>query len=142
MLLLLFPHLFCHEVMGPDAVIFIFWMLSFKSAFSLSSFILIQRLFSSCLLSAIRVMSSVHQTLLIFLLAILIPSWASSSPAFCTMYSACKLSKQGNNIQSWCTPFLILGMCPIIWPKEGRISRKKLTSTVLYFYNIYRIISL
>ena len=26
----------CHEVMGPDAMIFIFWMLSFKPAFSLS----------------------------------------------------------------------------------------------------------
>ena len=29
----------CHEVMGSDAMIFIFCMLSFKSAFSLSSFI-------------------------------------------------------------------------------------------------------
>ena len=28
----------CHEVMGPDAMIFIFWMLSFKPTFSLSSF--------------------------------------------------------------------------------------------------------
>ena len=27
----------CHEVMGPDAIIFIFWMLSFSPAFSLSS---------------------------------------------------------------------------------------------------------
>ena len=45
----------CHEVMGPDAMIFIFWMLSFKPAFSLSSFI--KRLFSSSLLSAVRVMS-------------------------------------------------------------------------------------
>ena len=27
-----------HEVMGPDAMIFIFWMLSFKSTYSLSSF--------------------------------------------------------------------------------------------------------
>ena len=25
----------CHEVMGRDALIFVFWMLSFKSAFSL-----------------------------------------------------------------------------------------------------------
>ena len=29
----------CHEVMGPDAMILVFWMLSFKSAFLLSSFI-------------------------------------------------------------------------------------------------------
>ena len=36
-----------HEhMMGPDAMIFIFWMLSFKPAFSFSSFTLIKRLFS------------------------------------------------------------------------------------------------
>ena len=35
-----------HEVMGPDAMIFIFWMLSFKPTFSLSSFTFIKRLFS------------------------------------------------------------------------------------------------
>ena len=29
----------CHEVMGPDALILVFWMLSFKPTFSLSSFI-------------------------------------------------------------------------------------------------------
>ena len=28
----------CHEVMGPDAVILVFWMLSFKPTFSLSCF--------------------------------------------------------------------------------------------------------
>ena len=28
----------CHEVMGPDAMILVFWMLSFKPAFPLSSF--------------------------------------------------------------------------------------------------------
>ena len=28
----------CHEVMGPDATILVFWMLSFKKTFSLSSF--------------------------------------------------------------------------------------------------------
>ena len=36
-----------HEVMGPDAMIFVFWMLSFKPTFSLSSFTFIKRLFSS-----------------------------------------------------------------------------------------------
>jgi len=45
--------------------------------------------------------------LLIFLLAILIPVFASSSPAFCTMYSAYKLNKQDNNIHPWYTPFPI-----------------------------------
>ena len=85
----------CHEVMGVDAMILVFWMLSFKPTFSLSSFI--NRLFSS-LLSAIRVMSSAYLRLLIFLSAILIPSYASSSPAFLMMYSAYKFNKQGDNI--------------------------------------------
>ena len=42
-----------HEVMGLDAMILIFWMLSFKPTFSLSSSTLIKRLFSSSFLSAI-----------------------------------------------------------------------------------------
>ena len=37
----------CHEVMGPDIVIFVFWILSFKPGFSLSSFTFIKRLYSS-----------------------------------------------------------------------------------------------
>ena len=36
----------CHEVMGLDAMIFVFWRLSFKPTFSLSSFTFIKRLFS------------------------------------------------------------------------------------------------
>ena len=48
----------CHEVMGLNAMILVFWMLSFKPVFSLSSFTFIKRLFSAYLLSAIRVISS------------------------------------------------------------------------------------
>ena len=44
----------CHEVMGLDAMILVFWMLNSKPTFSLSSFTFIKRLFSS-LLSAVRV---------------------------------------------------------------------------------------
>ena len=40
----------CHEVMGPDAMIFVFWMLSFKPTFSLSSFTFVKSLFSSSML--------------------------------------------------------------------------------------------
>ena len=79
----------CHEVMGPNAMIFIFQMLSFKPTFSLSSFTFIKRLFSSSSLSAIRVVSSAYLRLLIFLPAIFIPAYASSSLAFhmmCTTY--------------------------------------------------------
>ena len=38
-----------HEVMGPDAMILVFWMLSFKLTFSFSFFTFINRLFSSSL---------------------------------------------------------------------------------------------
>jgi len=81
------PSIF-HEVMGPDAMILIFWMLSFKPTFSLSTFTFIKRLFSSSSLSAIGVVSSAYLRWLIFLPAILIPACASYSPAFLMMYSA------------------------------------------------------
>ena len=42
----------CHEVMGPDAMILVFWMLSFKPTFSLSSFTFIKSLCSPSSLSA------------------------------------------------------------------------------------------
>ena len=87
----------CHEVMGPDAMIFVFWMLSFKPTFSLSYFTFIRRLFSSSL-SAIRLVSSAYLSLLIFLPEILIAACTSSSPAFCMMSSTYKLNKPGDKI--------------------------------------------
>ena len=51
-----------------------------------------------------------------FLLAILIPACASSSPAFHMMYSACKLNKQGDNIQPWSTPFPIWSQFVVPYP--------------------------
>ena len=122
----------CHEVMGPDAMILLFWMLIFKPAFSLSSFIFIKRLFSASLLSALKVVSSAYLRLLIFLPGILIPACASSSLAFCTMYSAYKLNKHNDNIQTWCTPFPIWNQsvvpCPVLtvasWP-EYRVLRRQ-----------------
>ena len=96
----------CHEVIGLDAMmIFIFWRLSFKPAFPLSSLNLIKRLFGSSSLSAIRM---AYLMLFIFLLEILIPALKSSSLAFRIMYSAYKLNKQGDNIKPWQTPFSIL----------------------------------
>ena len=106
--------------MGPDATILVFWMVSFKPTFSLSSFTFIKRLFSS-LLSAIRVVSSAYLRLLIFLPAILIAAYASSSPAFLMMYSAYKLNKHGDNIQ----PFPIWNQSVIPCPV--------LDSNILYF---------
>ena len=80
-----------HDVMGPDAMILVFWM----------------RLISSSLLSAIRVVSSAYLRLLIFLPAILMPACVSASPAFYMMYSAYKLNMHGDNIQPWHDPFPI-----------------------------------
>ena len=94
-----------------------FLMLSFKPTFLLSSFNLIKRLFSSSL-SALSVVSSAYLRLLIFLMAVLISAYASSSPAFLMMYSAYKLNKQGDNIQPWPTPFTIWNQsvipCPVL----------------------------
>ena len=119
------------EVMGPDAMIFIFWMLNFKPTFSLSSFTFIKRPFSSASLSAIRVVSSAYLSLLVFLPAILIPAYASSSPAFLMMYFAYKLNKQGDNIQPWRTPFPVWNQsvvpCPVLtvasWPAYRFLKR-------------------
>ena len=98
-----FPPSICHEVLGPNAMILVFWMLNFMPAFSLS-FTLINRLFSSSSLSAIRVVSSAYLRLLIFLPEILLPACALSTLAFYVMCSAYKLNKQGDNIQPWHTP--------------------------------------
>ena len=87
----------------------------FKPLFSFSSFTFIQRLFSFSI-SAIRMVSSEYMWLLIFLLPILIPACASSSPAFHLMYSACKLNKQSDNIQLWHTPFPIWNQSVVIYP--------------------------
>ena len=114
----------CHEVMALDVMILVFWMLSFKPAFSLAFFTVIKKLCNSSSLSAIRVVSSIYLRLLIFLSAILIPACDSSSLVFCVMYSACKLNKQGDNIQPCYIPFPILNLsvvpCPVStvasWP--------------------------
>ena len=121
----------CHEVMAPDAIILVFWMLSFKSAFSLSSFTFIETIFSSSL-SASEVISSVYLRLLIFLPAILIAPYDLSSLAFHVMYSAWKLNKQGDNIQPWHTPFPIWNQsvvpCPVLtvasWPAYRFLKRQ------------------
>jgi len=52
----------CHEVMRPDAMILVFWMLSFKTAFSLSSHFhqeALQFLFTFCHKSGVVYISEV-----------------------------------------------------------------------------------
>ena len=108
----------------------VFWMLSFKPTFSLSSFTFIKRLFSPSSLSAIRVVSPVYLRILVFLSALLIPACASSSPAFHMIYFAYKLNKQGDSIQPWRTLFPIWNQsvvpCPVLtvasWPAHISLS--------------------
>ena len=58
----------CHEVMGPDAMIVVFFIFGFKPAFSLSYFTLIERFFSFSLISAVRVVSiSILRLLMLYL---------------------------------------------------------------------------
>ena len=139
--------------MGPDAMILVFWMLNFKPTFSLSSVTFIKRLFSS-LLPAISVVSSAYLRLLIFLPVILIPACASPSPAFLMMYSACKLNRQGDNIQPWRTPFPIWNQsvvpCPVLtvasWPvydfskgKSGGLGYSHLFKNFPWFVVIHTV---
>ena len=129
--------------MGPDATILDFWMLSFKPTFSVPSFTFIKKLFSSSSLSPIRVVSSAYLRLLIFLLAILIPAYVSSSLACCVMYSAYKLNKQGDSIQPCRTPFAILNQ-PVVpckaltvasWP-QIQVSHK--TGRVVWYSHLFK----
>ena len=117
----------CHEVLGPDAMIFVFWMLSFKPTFSLSTFTFIKRLFSSSSLSAIRCVICISEVIGIS------PSNLDSSlcfisPAFLMMYSTYKLNKHSDNIH---TPFPIRSQsvpCPVLtvvsWPAYRFLKRQ------------------
>ena len=114
----------CHEVMGPDAMILVFWMLIFKPKFSLSSFTFIKKLFSSSSLSAIRVMS------------------------FLMVYFTYKLNKQGDNIQPWHTPFLIWNQsvvpCPVLtvasWPAYRFFRRQVRRSGIPISWRIFQFV--
>ena len=111
----------CHEVMRLDAMILVFLILSFKLTFSFSSFTFIKRLFSSSLLSAIRVVSSPYLRLFIFHPAILIPAYNSPSQALFMTCSAFKLNKQSDNKQPCHTPFSI--------PNQSVVTYKIITVT-------------
>ena len=110
----------CHEVMGSDAMILVFWMLSFKPVFhSLVSPSSSTKgsLVPFCFLP-LAWYHLHYLRLLIFILAVLILACDSSSLVFPMVYSACKLHKQGDNIQPWCIPFPILIQsivpCPVL----------------------------
>ena len=99
-------------------------------------------------LSAIRVVLSAYLRLLIFLLAILILACASSSPALHVMYFANKLNKQGDNVQPWCTPFLIWNQsvipCPVLtvasWPAYKFLRRQVRWSGIPISWRIFQFV--
>ena len=118
-----------------------FWMLCFKPVFSLSSFTFIKRLFSSSSLSAIRVVSSGYLRLLIFLPAILMLAFDSSSPPFHMVYSAYKLNKQGDNVCTWHTPFLILNQsvvpCPVLTVASCCVLVSQETENAVWYSHLF-----
>ena len=143
----LFPHLFPMKWWD--------WMpwSSFSECWALSqlfhsTFTFIKKLFSSSSLSAIRVVSSAYLRLLIFLSAVLTPACVSSSPAFLMMYSACKLNKQGDNIQPWRTPFPIWNQsvvpCPVLtvvsWPAYRFLKRQVRWSGIPISFRIFQFV--
>ena len=91
--------------------------------------------------------------LLIFLPAVLIPAYASSSPAFLMMYSAQKLNKQGDNRQPWRTPFPIWNQsivpCPVLtvaswliyrfFRRQGRWSGIPISFRIFQFVVIHTV---
>ena len=121
----------CHEVMGTDAMVLVFWMLSFKPAFSLPSFTFIKRLFSSSSLSAIRVVLSAYLGLLISLLTFWFQLVLHPAQHF-SWYTLHISEMQGDNIQPWRAPFPIQNQfvvpCQVItvasWPAYMFLKRQ------------------
>ena len=87
----------CHKVMGPDAMTLVFWILSLKPTFSLSSFTFVKRLFSSSSLSALRVVLSAF---LLFLKESESQSVMSNSLWPHGLYSPCNSPGQNTGVDS------------------------------------------
>ena len=93
-------------------------------------------------------MVSAYLRLLIFLLAILIPTCASSSLVFLMMYYAYKLNKQGDNIQPWHTPFPIWNQsvvpCPVLtvasWSAYKFLRRQVKWSGIPISFRIFQFV--
>ena len=99
-----FPPSICHDMMGLAAMILFISMLNFKTAFHSA----LSPSTRGHLVPLHFVTLVWYLSLLIFLLAILIPAWDSLNLAFCMMNSAYNLNKQDGSIQLCHTPFPIL----------------------------------
>ena len=94
--------------MGPDAMILVFLIFSFKPALSLSSFTLIRGSLFPLHFLPWEWHHLHYLKLLMFLPPILIPACNSSSPAFLMMCSVYRLNKRGDSRLPCRTPFSIL----------------------------------
>ena len=132
------PSIFCHEVMGPDAMNLVFWMLSFKPTLSLSSFTFIRRLFTLCHKGGVICISEGID---------ISPGNLDSSLCFLqpsvSHYVLC--IKQGDNMQPWCTPFPIWNQfavpCPVLtvasWPAYRFLKRQVRSSGMPISFRIF-----
>ena len=97
----------CHDMIGPDAMIFVFWMFNFKSAFdsplsssSRGSLVLLH--FLPQRWCHLLIWGYLYFSWQSWLQLVLLPAWH-----IYMMYFAYRLNKQDENIQPWCTPFPI-----------------------------------
>ena len=130
-----------HEVMRPDAMILVFWMLSFKPAFHFHQEAL-RFLFAFCCKGAVTCVSEItdisHGNF--------DSSCVSSSPAFLLMSFAYKLNKQGDNIQPLHTPFPICNQsivpCLVLtvasWPAYRFLKRQVRWSGIHISWRIFQ----
>ena len=137
--------------MVPDAIILVFLMLSFKLAFSLSSFTLMQgSLFLLHFLPLewylMHIWGCWYFSRQCRFWLVIRPACASSSPAFHMVYSAYKLIKKVDNIQPWLTPFTVLTQsivpCLVLtvvsWPAYRFLRRQVRYSGIPISLRIYR----
>ena len=124
-------------------VLLLLLIFSFKPTFSLSSFTLINSLFSSSSLYAIIVVSFAYLKLIVFLLANLIPACNSSRPAFILMCSVYKLNKQGDNNTALFYSFL--NPEPVSFSTQGsnscfltRIQVSQETSKMIWYSHLFK----
>src|ERR1700733_14177556 len=89
-------------------IIFVFFMLKYRPAFSLSLFTLLINSTRSFFFPANNVVSSAYLKLFSIFPAIFTPSVVSSNPAFLIILSAYRLNRKGDKMQPCLTPFLTL----------------------------------
>ena len=115
------PPSICNEMMWPDAMILVFWMLMFKPTFSLS-FLSHSSRYSLLLLHFLPLESCCLHFNISEIVNISSGNFDSSlwfiQPGISHDYSSYKLNKQGDNIQPWSIPFPIWNHsfvpCPFI----------------------------